>query len=172
MEIPQPTKAEDQQLKVPSSSKTNPPVRATKKAPSSKASGKTDDQPYRILVVEDNPANQLVLLKMLSQMGLAADLANHGKEAMELWLKQPYQVVLTDLQMPEMDGIELTKTLRDTEKSMGGSPCYIVGITANVLPEHKEGCLNAGMNDFLVKPLKMEALQRALQKYEPTVSAD
>lgn len=161
------------EIKTPSASKTNPPIRATKKvAAASKPSGKTDDQPYRILVVEDNPANQLVLLKMLGQMGLSADLANHGKEAMELWLKQPYQVVLTDLQMPEMDGIELTKSLRDTEKSMGGAPCYIVGITANVLPEHKEGCLNAGMNDFLVKPLKMDALQRALQKYQPTVSAD
>jgi CheY-like chemotaxis protein len=155
----------------PMKGKTRAPLTQPKsKSPflKSNASAHTDNQPYRILVVEDNPANQLVLLKMLAQMNLAADMANHGKEAMELWLKQPYQVVLTDLTMPEMDGIELTRELRQREKTMGGAPVYIVGVTANVLPEYKEKCLQAGMNDFLLKPLKMESLRRALQKYSPS----
>jgi CheY-like chemotaxis protein len=108
---------------------------------------------------------------MLAQLNLAADSASDGKEALNMWVKQPYQVVLTDLQMPEMDGIELTRAIREREHNMGGSPSYIVGVTANVLPEHKEKCLSAGMDDFLTKPLKMEALKRALQKYNPAAKA-
>jgi PAS domain S-box-containing protein len=127
----------------------------------------TDTQPYRLLVVEDNPANQLVLLKMLCQMNLSADVANNGKEAMELWMKSPYHVVLTDLQMPEMDGLELTGALRKQEKQLGGSPTHIIGVTANVLPEYRDSCLKAGMDDFLTKPLKMDSLKRALEKYKP-----
>ncbi len=149
----------------PAKGKTRSPMSGKSRNPFAKPNAHTDTQPYRILVVEDNPANQLVLLKMLAQMNLAADTANHGKEALDMWLKQPYQVVLTDLQMPEMDGIELTREIRLKEKLMGGSPVHIVGVSANILPEHREKCLQAGMDDFLPKPLKMDSLKQALRKY-------
>lgn len=146
----------------------NANVKAGLKSTMAKINTHTDTQPYRILVVEDNPANQLMLLKMLAQMNLAADMANQGKEALEKWVKEPYQVILTDLQMPEMDGLELTRALRDKEKMINGAPTYIIGVTANVLPEYRETCISAGMDDFLTKPLKMESLKRALQKYQPS----
>jgi CheY-like chemotaxis protein len=115
--------------------------------------------------VEDNPANQLVLIKMLCQMNLSADVANDGKEAFERWKKESYQLILTDLQMPEMDGIEMTQAIREREKDLAGSPSYIVGVTANVLPEHRKKCMEAGMNDFLLKPIRMADLKGALDRY-------
>jgi|GEM_PF-2464565 PAS domain S-box-containing protein len=163
--VPQATTKGKTASPISAKGKTASPIKT--KSPFVAPAARTDDQPYRIMIVEDNPANQLVLLKMLAQMNLAADMANHGKEAMELWLRQPYHIILTDLQMPEMDGIELTKALREREKGMGnGHPTYIVGVTANVLPEYREKCLQAGMDDFLVKPLRIDTLKKALMKYQ------
>ncbi|MBC8054214.1 MAG: response regulator [Sphingobacteriaceae bacterium] len=114
--------------------------------------------PLDILIAEDNLINQKLALKVLSKLGYDAKLANNGKEAVEMFELHPYQVVLMDMLMPEMDGLTATKVIR---KSSQPQPA-IIAMTANVLPEDKEACFNAGMNGFISKPFKLEALTELL----------
>jgi PAS domain S-box-containing protein len=122
--------------------------------------------PLQILIAEDNPMNQRVALRMLERLGYRADTAGNGLEVLTALSRQPYTVVLMDVQMPEMDGIEATKRIRDIYPRPRGP--WIVGLTAQAMRRDRERCLEAGMDDYLSKPVRMAGLKRALSK-APTV---
>lgn len=120
--------------------------------------------PLRILLAEDNVVNQKVAALMLQRMGYRADVASNGLEAIEAIQRQDYDVVLMDLQMPEMDGLEATRWIR--QQAAASSQPYIIALTANAMSGDREHCLAEGMNDYLSKPLRIEELISALKKYD------
>jgi CheY-like chemotaxis protein len=118
----------------------------------------------RILVAEDNPVNQVIAVKLLEKLGMRADAVASGKEALQAIQRVPYDLVLMDCQMPEMDGYEATLAIR----SLLGEPLNlipIVAMTANAMKGDEEKCLAAGMNDYIPKPVSAERLARALEKW-------
>ena len=121
--------------------------------------------PLRILLAEDNPVNQKLALRLLERLGYRADVAGNGLEAVEALRRQPYDVVLMDVQMPEMDGLEATRIVLQ-EWPRERRP-RIVAMTANAMREDREACLAAGMDDYLSKPVHVEALVEALNKCQP-----
>ncbi|WP_063376062.1 response regulator [Pseudoalteromonas luteoviolacea] len=123
----------------------------------------------RVLLVEDNPVNQLVAKKMLDSLGLQPELASNGKEAIQILAahggENSFALVLMDCQMPEMDGFEATKRIR---RGLGGESYLdipILALTANAMKGDKEACLEAGMDDYITKPIQLESLVSALSKY-------
>jgi signal transduction histidine kinase/CheY-like chemotaxis protein len=116
--------------------------------------------PLRILLVEDNLVNQKVVLRMLEKMGYAADVTGNGQEAIEALQRQPYDLVLMDVHMPEMDGITATQIIRRTLPSERQP--RIVALTAAAMVEDQKACLAAGMDAFLTKPLRPESLVEAI----------
>jgi len=114
--------------------------------------------PMRLLVAEDNPMNQKLILRILSKLGFQADLANDGAEVLDMLGISYYDVILMDIQMPNIDGLEATRTIR---KKHGAYP-LIVAMTANALSEDKENCFNAGMDDYISKPINIELLIKKL----------
>ncbi len=116
--------------------------------------------PLRILLAEDNVVNQKLALRLLSQMGYRADLAANGIEAIESIERQPYDVVLMDVQMPEMDGLQATR--RITARWKPHDRPRIVAMTANAMQGDREACLAAGMDDYVTKPIRVDALVAAL----------
>jgi signal transduction histidine kinase/CheY-like chemotaxis protein len=118
-------------------------------------------RPLRILVVEDNAVNQRVALLLLERMGYRAEVAHNGVEAVALASQRRYDVVFMDVEMPEMDGVEATRRIR-ANPARELQP-RIVGITANVLPEDRAAYLAAGMDDCLVKPVRVGELRAALE---------
>ena len=121
--------------------------------------------PLAILLVEDNGINQKVATRILSRLGYRADVAGNGVEAIEALKRQPYNVVLMDIQMPEMDGVEATQIIRK-EWPEAQQP-RIIAMTANALSGDKEKYLSAGMDDYVSKPVKIEELIGALEKSPP-----
>jgi CheY-like chemotaxis protein len=121
--------------------------------------------PLRILLAEDNVVNQKLALRILSQMGYRADLASNGIEAVESVERQTYDVVLMDVQMPEMDGLEATR--RITAKYKPNQRPRIVAMTANAMQGDREECLAAGMDDYVTKPIRVDALVQALAQAAP-----
>ncbi len=120
--------------------------------------------PLRVLVAEDNPVNQRLALLLLEQLGYQADLAATGQEALAALQRQPYDLVLMDVQMPEMDGLAATRALRQREPQ--GGP-RVIAMTASAMREDREACLAAGMDGFLTKPIRVEALVAALEGCAP-----
>ena len=118
----------------------------------------------KILLAEDNIVNQQVVAKMLALMGCQTDVAEDGRSALTAIRSGNYDLVLMDLQMPEMDGLEVTRTIRH---EMPDIPCRIVAITANAFEEDRVACLAAGMDDYLVKPLQRTALEATLNRVLP-----
>ena len=118
--------------------------------------------PLRILVADDNAVNQRVAVRLLERMGYRPDVASNGIAALEAVHRQPYDLVLMDVQMPEMDGLEAARRIT-SELAVTERPC-IAAFTANVLPEDRQTCLEAGMNDFLAKPLNVDRLRELLQR--------
>ena len=120
--------------------------------------------PLRILLAEDNVVNQKLALRLLQQMGYRADLASNGAEAIQCIARQRYDVVLMDVQMPEMDGLEaarrITATWTPPERPR------IVAMTANAMQGDREECLAAGMDDYVTKPIRVDALVEALARVE------
>jgi CheY-like chemotaxis protein len=118
-------------------------------------------RPLRILIAEDNPFNQRVAVLMLAKLGHAATVAENGRKAIEAMGVQHFDLVLMDVQMPEMDGIEATMAIRSAE--LGSSRHMpIIAATAHALKEDRDRCLNSGMDGFLTKPLQEEALLHAI----------
>jgi hypothetical protein len=114
----------------------------------------------RILLVEDDDVNQKYVMRVLQRNGFQADLAVDGRRAVDAVMKSDYDLVLMDVQMPRMDGLEATAQIRFREGTNRHTP--IVGLTANALPGDRERCLAAGMDDYLSKPVSVEQLKNAI----------
>ena len=128
--------------------------------------------PLRILLAEDNVVNQKVALHILKRMGYVADVASNGLEALAALHRQAYDVVLMDMQMPAMDGLEATRRICQGWPTQGldGKTIprpRIVAMTANAMQGDREICLNAGMDDYITKPIRLEALVQALKQCQP-----
>ncbi|MEW6208114.1 MAG: response regulator [Acidobacteriota bacterium] len=117
----------------------------------------------RALVVEDNPINQRVIVQMIEKRGFKSDVASNGLEAVEMLSRAAYDLVLMDCQMPVMDGYEATSQIRQMEGSSRHTP--IIAVTANAMVGDREKCLSAGMDDYLSKPVKIEALEEMLNRW-------
>ncbi len=117
----------------------------------------------RILLAEDNPVNQKLAKMMLTKAGYQVEVANNGQEAVEKYTKDPeaFDMILMDIQMPEMDGIKATKAIRD----IGFDTIPIVAMTANAMKGDREKCLEAGMDDYIPKPVKRELVFEMLEKW-------
>jgi CheY-like chemotaxis protein len=123
--------------------------------------------PLRILLAEDNVVNQKLALRMLSQMGYRADVAANGLEVLQAVGRQPYDVILMDVQMPEMDGLEATRRLcaeLPGPRGQGRSRPRIIAMTANAMQGDREMCLQAGMDDYISKPIRVDELVSALSR--------
>ncbi|MBM3725139.1 MAG: response regulator [Acidobacteria bacterium] len=118
--------------------------------------------PLRILLAEDNAVNQRVCVRMLERMGYRVDIAWNGAEALDALSKQTYDVVLMDVQMPEMDGLEAARRIR---QMWPGAGPRLVAITANALESDRKACFDAGMDDYLTKPINVHQLRDALVRY-------
>jgi signal transduction histidine kinase/CheY-like chemotaxis protein/tetratricopeptide (TPR) repeat protein len=138
------------------------PQRAAEPAKPKMDAQMAERHPLRILLAEDNVVNQKLALRLLSQMGYRADVASNGMEAVESVGRQTYDVVLMDVQMPEMDGLEATR--RIVAKYPLGDRPRIVAMTANAMQGDREACLAAGMDDYVTKPIRVEALVEALMQ--------
>ncbi len=143
--------------------------------------------PLRILLVEDVSLNQKVALQMLQKLGYRADVANNGLEALAALHRQPYDVVFMDVQMPEMDGLEATRLIdrewpdnfrwesadesqkcvdvNEKTNNLKSPRPWIIAMTAHAMQGDREECLKAGMNDYISKPIRIEALDQALKNY-------
>ncbi|MEH1783390.1 MAG: PAS domain S-box protein [Nostoc sp.] len=126
--------------------------------------------PLRILLAEDTVVNQKVALLMLQKIGYGADVVTNGLEAIAALQKQPYDVVLMDVNMPKMDGLETTRRICQ-EWGVGFRP-YIIAITANAMQGDRQVCLAAGMDDYLSKPIQLPELAQALSKCQPQRSSE
>ena len=135
------------------------PQRAVARAKPALDAAMAQRHPLRILLAEDNAVNQKLALRLLSQMGYRADLASNGIEAIESLERQPYDVVLMDVQMPEMDGLEAA---REIDRRWSATRPRIVAMTANAMQGDREVCLAAKMDDYITKPIRVEALIAAL----------
>jgi CheY-like chemotaxis protein len=116
-----------------------------------------------ILLAEDNQINQKVALVTLEKLGHTTDLAENGKIAVEMFAKKEYDLVLMDMFMPEMDGLEATRLIRQFEAgNPGRNPVHICAITANTSQEDEEKCYQSGMNSYISKPFRLEELVKVL----------
>lgn len=138
---------------------------ASRKADERQESDTREDRNHviRILLAEDNPVNQMVMLKMLNKLGFQADVAANGKEVLCCLEQQPYDLILMDVQMPEMDGFETARAIRKHWASPDQPK--IIAITAYALKGDREKCLDAGMDDYISKPVKLEELKSVLESY-------
>jgi CheY-like chemotaxis protein len=124
--------------------------------------------PLNVLVVEDNVINQKVVIKMLERLQLHADVAVNGKAAVTMFTALPYDLVFMDIQMPEMDGLEATRQIRQSGPQ--GAGAVIIALTANAMQGDRERCLQAGMDDYLAKPIKQSDLEGIIVKWFPVLA--
>jgi signal transduction histidine kinase/ActR/RegA family two-component response regulator len=123
--------------------------------------------PATILLVEDNNINQRVAVAILNKMGHTVDVASNGVEALEALRSKPYGLVFMDLQMPVMDGLETAKNIRSPAGGIPNTAIPIVAMTANATEEDRRKCFDAGMNDYVSKPVTMELLDKILGRWLP-----
>jgi len=142
-----------------------PHARATTEAAGNPLPAVSTIQRQRILVAEDNTVNQVLIVKMLNKLGYQADPVANGLEAIEALHRVPYDLVLMDCQMPEMDGLEATQQIRRSEAAAGKAPIPIVALTANALQGDRDHCLEAGMSDYLAKPVQLKILAATLDHW-------
>ena len=121
----------------------------------------------RVLVAEDNSTNQIVALGILGKLGVHGDAVANGKEAVKALETVPYDLVLMDVQMPEMDGLEAARHIRSGQFGVRNPGIPIIAMTAHALREDRDRCLAAGMNDYLSKPVQPNVLARMLERWLP-----
>jgi signal transduction histidine kinase/ActR/RegA family two-component response regulator len=124
-----------------------------------------DGGPCRLLLVEDNFVNERVAVYMLAKLGYQVDVAKHGREALDMLSKQRYGLVFMDCQMPEMDGFEATRIIRDRSSAVLDHDVAVIAMTANAYPEDRARALASGMNDFLAKPVDRSMLSNMLDQW-------
>ena len=117
--------------------------------------------PLEILVAEDNRINQKVILHILNKLGYKPELAENGAEAVDNAREKQFDIILMDMQMPEMDGLQATRFIRE---NLEHQP-VIIALTANTMQGEQEECSNAGMNDYISKPVRLEELTAKLEKW-------
>jgi|GEM_PF-1406727 len=122
-----------------------------------------------ILLVEDNEINQDVITSQIKMLGRGVDLASNGQEGLEKWQTGHYDLILLDCHMPVMDGFEMTRQIRKIEAKDSRNPVPIIAITANALQGEAEKCLQAGMDDYLSKPVELVRLRKAIEQWMPKV---
>ena len=143
-----------------------PAVVAPLPAPAPAAPTLASQLPLLCLLTEDNAINQKVALRLMQQLGYEADVAGTGREAVQQVERRSYDLILMDVQMPEMDGLEATRRIRQWEQGQPGRrPAVIIALTANAMLGDREKCLAAGMNDYLAKPLRLPALKDSFEKW-------
>jgi signal transduction histidine kinase/ActR/RegA family two-component response regulator len=125
----------------------------------------------RVLLAEDNEINQLLAVTLLTQRGCVVTVANNGREALEHVQRSTFDLVLMDCQMPELDGYGATAAIRAWEASVGSARIPIIAMTANAMAGDRETCLEAGMDDYVSKPVRRPALESMLAKWRPKASA-
>ncbi|MBY0422624.1 MAG: response regulator, partial [Parvularculaceae bacterium] len=135
---------------------------AAETTPAAKPSGHA----LRVLVAEDNVVNQMVIAAMLEALGCEIRMASDGVEAVKAFESFRPDVVLMDISMPDMDGAEACRRIRDIERAKGGRT-PIIGVTAHAMKEDRQRCLDAGMDDHLPKPVKADLLRDALARWTP-----
>jgi len=128
-----------------------------------------DVSSLRILLAEDSAVNQKVALALLAKLGYRADVVGNGLEALTALERERYDVVLMDIQMPELDGLDTTRRIR--ERWPPAERPRIVAMTANAMQEDRDACIAAGMDDYVAKPIRPEALAEALRQAQPLTSA-
>jgi signal transduction histidine kinase/HPt (histidine-containing phosphotransfer) domain-containing protein/BarA-like signal transduction histidine kinase len=130
--------------------------------------------PLRILLCEDNAINQKVAARILKQLGYQSDLSANGREALEALDRQHYDLVFMDMMMPEMDGLEATRVIRERQKDSAARPNYqsrilIIAMTAHAMQTDREKCLAAGMDDYLAKPIRPKDVRDAIERWAPQI---
>ena len=123
----------------------------------------------RILLAEDNPFNQRVAAGMLKKLGCQVSLVVDGSQALDLLRKEEFDLIFMDCQMPEMDGYEASRRIREFPGAVAGIP--IIALTANAFREDRDACLAAGMDDFMTKPVKLDQLELTLAKWSKVQSS-
>ena len=125
---------------------------------------------FKILLAEDNLVNQKVAVRLLEKRGHTVVVAESGKQALEAWRKQPFDLILMDVQMPEMDGFEASTIIRQEEirEKPGAAHIPIIAMTAHAMVGDRERCLAAGMNDYVAKPINTTELFAAIERLMPT----
>jgi CheY-like chemotaxis protein len=126
--------------------------------------------PLRILLVDDNAINQKVAARILHQIGYQPDLAGNGREALNALDQKIYDLVFMDVMMPEMDGLEATRAIRERQKKSSENPNYksrilIIAMTAHAMQSDREKCLAAGMDDYLAKPIRPKDVRGMIEKW-------
>ena len=129
-------------------------------APTTRSAPKSSNGKLRVLLVEDMPANQMLVVHVLNRRGHSVEVAQNGLQAVELAAQQPFDVVLMDLQMPDMDGFEATAAIRALPRA---ARIPIIALTAHALPADRDRCLSAGMDDYLAKPLDIRKLVEVVE---------
>jgi two-component system, sensor histidine kinase and response regulator len=117
----------------------------------------------RVLLAEDNRVNQRLAVAMLQRLGQDVSVASNGREAVEQWSRQQFDLILMDMQMPEVDGCQATREIREKERARGGHT-RIIALTAHAMPGDEQICLQAGMDGYLAKPVRWSELSRELGK--------
>jgi signal transduction histidine kinase/ligand-binding sensor domain-containing protein/DNA-binding response OmpR family regulator len=140
-------------------------VKETRTTKSHFDEGFAKQYPMDILIADDNLVNQKLTLRILNKMGYKPDVAANGHDAINAMVTKPYHLIFMDVQMPEMDGLEATQFIR---QNMPIQP-IIIAMTANALSEDREACLNAGMDDYLSKPMKLDEMVAMLEKWGKTL---
>jgi CheY-like chemotaxis protein len=127
--------------------------------------------PLKLLLAEDGRVNQMVAIKLLEDRGHSVTVANDGREALEMFENETFDAILMDVQMPEMDGYQATEEIRKREED-SGSHIPIIAMTANAMKGDRERCLEAGMDDYVAKPVRSRELFSVLEKFGPAKVAN
>ena len=154
-------------LATPAALPARPPAPSATPTPPCQEAQKTLGRTFRILLAEDNVINQKVVAALLKKLDLRADTVANGEEALDALSTLPYDIVLMDVQMPEMDGLTATRRIRSPESAVRNHRIPVIAMTARAMKGDQEICMAAGMDDYVTKPITIETLAAVLKKWLP-----